>query len=157
MFGKVLLTLFSILISLSWMGCARPKYVQESTDSNNGSFEQGTKANCSITFSQSHLCLSWYWEQKPTSKEMGSLIFKTYRLNTFDQTSVPVDMPIVPTLVLWMPGMGHGSTPTQTTRLDVGTYRASRVFFIMPGEWNLQFQVQNGNDVTDEAKVSFTF
>jgi hypothetical protein len=36
-------------------------------------------------------------------------------------------------------------------RVDVGTYRASDVFFIMPGEWDLRFQFSEDNQVIDEA------
>lgn len=84
-------------------------------------------------------------------------MFKFYRLNTYDSSSVEIDAASVPEAVLWMPSMGHGSTPTAVTRLDVGTYRASNVFFIMPGEWEIKFQVKDGVTLKDEAVVSLTF
>jgi hypothetical protein len=53
--------------------------------------------------------------------------------------------------------MGHGSTPTTTTRVDVGSYRVSNVFFTMPGEWELRLQAKNGTEVLDEANISINF
>lgn len=138
-------------------GCAQPKYVNK-LNSENGSVHEEKKSNCDIVFTKSKMCLSWKWEEKPTSSEMGSLIFKTFRLNNYDQTAIQID-PIfeqtsVPQVVLWMPSMGHGSSPTNTIRLDVGTFRVSDVFFIMPGEWQIKFQIKNGEEVLDEAQVA---
>lgn len=99
----------------------------------------------------------WYWEVKPTAQSQGSLIFKTYRLNNLDQTPVETDLAQRPEVILWMPSMGHGSTPTQTTRLDVGTYRTSQVYFVMPGEWDIRFQVKNGSEVVDATEVHIVF
>lgn len=135
-------------IVLFMTNCARPKYVEETTANQAPAGKTEANAECSITFSESKLCLSWYWENKPTAKQAGSLIFKIYRLNEFDKTSIPVDFKQSPDVVLWMPNMGHGSTPTQTTPLDVGTYRASNVFFIMPGDWDIRFLVKDENDIT---------
>jgi hypothetical protein len=88
---------------------------------------------------------------------MGSLIFKTYRLNTLDQTPIEVDLKSTPQVVLWMPSMGHGSTPSQTVRVDEGTYRTSNVFFIMPGEWEIRIQLKSGGEVTDETRITLVF
>ncbi len=154
MFGKKAFTI-SILFLL--VGCAEPKYVKGSDGRADGTNAQESQANCQASFSTSGLCLTWYWEKKPTSSEMGSLIFKTYRLNTLDQTPIEVDLMTTPQVVLWMPSMGHGSTPTQTARVDEGTYRATNVFFIMPGDWEIRFQVKNGTEVSDEAHISLVF
>lgn len=145
------------LIGFILFGCARPKYIQESgaADSaqpdSTSSRKTDITAECAIVFSETKYCLSWYWENKPTSKQAGSLIFKMYRLNQFDKTAVAIDPAGMPAVVLWMPSMGHGSTPTQTTRLDVGTYRASNVFFIMPGEWDIRFSVKDESDASKPA------
>jgi hypothetical protein len=136
-------------------GCTQPKYVNEANTQNNNSAHEAT-TDCSVQFTQSQVCVSWYWEKKPTSNDVGSFIFKTYRLNTFDQTAIEVNSVSIPQVQLWMPSMGHGSTPTQVTQLDVGTYRAENVFFIMPGEWDIRFQIKDGDTVSDEAIVHIT-
>ena len=157
MFGRKLILVLSALCVL--VGCARPKYVEESTTPSSPAGKLETTTECTITFTESKYCLSWYWENKPTSKQAGSLIFKVYRLNEFDKTPVEVDFKTTPEVILWMPSMGHGSTPTQTHRLDVGTYRTSNVFFIMPGVWDIRFSVKEENDTTkatDGAHVEIT-
>jgi hypothetical protein len=99
--------------------------------------------------------VAWFWEKKPTSSVPGTLIFKVYRGNRLDDSPVLVEPEagrlVRVGLVLWMPSMGHGSSPTRVDRVDVGTYRASDVFFIMPGEWDLRFQFSEDNQVIDEA------
>lgn len=52
--------------------------------------------------------------------------------------------------------MGHGSTPTQILKVDTGSYRANNVYFVMPGDWELKFQIKEGSSVLDEAVVSLT-
>ncbi len=150
---KIILGL-ALLVTL---GCAQPKYVEEGNNTNNGQSAHEAGADCSAQFAGSQICVSWCWEKKPTSSDVGSFIFKTYRLNTFDKTAIEINPISVPEVQLWMPSMGHGSTPAQVTQLDVGTYRAENVFFIMPGEWDIRFQIKNGDTVNDEAIVHLTF
>lgn len=146
-----------LFVGILVCGCAEPKYIKGTDATSDGTTAQESKADCSISFSQSGVCLNWFWEKKPTSSEAGSLVFKTYRLNTLDKTPIEVDLVATPQVVLWMPSMGHGSTPTQTARVDEGTYRASNVFFIMPGDWEIRFQVKNGTEVVDEANIKLVF
>lgn len=153
---KLLLTLTLVAILIS--GCAEPKYVNAVSDNNSqNTGQEAATGVCETAFSSSGLCLVWYWEVKPTSQASGSLIFKTYRLNILDQTPVEIDLAQIPQVILWMPSMGHGSTPTATTRIDIGTYRASNVFFVMPGEWEIRFQVKTGNEIKDAAQISLNF
>lgn len=157
MFGKTVVLVVLALVFVT--SCARPKYVEESAAHETPVHKVEAIADCATAFSESKYCLSWYWEIKPTSKQAGSLIFKVYRLNEFDKTPVVVDLAQVPDVVLWMSSMGHGSTPTKTSRLDTGTYRASNVFFIMPGDWDIRFLVRDSADATktvDDARVAIT-
>lgn len=157
MFSKYVVLFLGFALGLLFFSCAQPKYISEADSTTAGQQAAGAKANCDIQFSSSKYCLSWFWENKPTASAEGSLIFKIYRLNAFDQTAIQLDSQELPQLVLWMPSMGHGSTPSVVQRLDVGTYRATEVFFIMPGEWDLKFQLKTGSEVTDEALVQIVF
>ncbi len=98
----------------------------------------------------------WAWETAPTTKTAGVLRFKIARANLLDETAVPVDPENIPTVLLWMPDMGHGSTPTSVERVDVGSFRVRNVFFIMPGRWEIRFQIKDGDTITDEAIAPFT-
>jgi hypothetical protein len=154
MFGKSCL-IFILIIFVS--GCARPKYIEVTNSDTTDETTVESKNECKTSFLRSSLCLLWYWENRPNSQSMGSLIFKIYRLNLLDQTPIEVDPLYTPELILWMPSMGHGSTPTQIQRIDTGTFRAQRVFFIMPGEWELKFQIKNESEIMDEAKINILF
>lgn len=157
----------SVLRMMVWTGvlalhvaCARPIY--ESHDQPGFSGAGGDRADsekasaCPTRFRQSHACLTWVWSKVPSSGEPGSLIFKIYRGNAYDDTPVLVDPGRLPAVVLLMPSMGHGSSPTTVTALDIGTYRADNVFFIMPGDWQVRFQIKDGTHVEDEAVVDLT-
>jgi len=155
MFGKnsVGFILGVLLIS----GCARPKYIRESNPQNQNQAPIESKADCQTSFLKTGFCLTWSWIQTPTTTEKGSFVFKTYRLNVFDQTPIEMDLVGSPRVVLWMPSMGHGSLPTKTTQVDVGTYQVTDVFFVMPGDWEIRFQVNNGTEVIDETHINLVF
>lgn len=62
-------------------------------------------------------------------------------------------------VVLWMPSMGHGSSPTLVERvLDengnvvIGAYRVSDMFFLMAGTWEVRV-VLTAADGTSETKT----
>jgi len=143
-----------ILVAAFLFGCAQPQYIQKQSSDSGSVSGQELQADCSIQFQNSKICLMWRWESQPTNTVMGSLILKTYRLNQLDQTAVETDMTSIPDLILWMPSMGHGSSPTSSERIDVGTYRMNNVFFIMPGDWDLKFQIHSNSEKIDEAIVS---
>ncbi len=46
---------------------------------------------------------------------------------------------------LWMPGMGHGSAPTQLAPAGDGCTAVSNVQFVMRGEWQIQVTLQDGD------------
>lgn len=139
-------------------GCAEPKYikVQEGDPGSMGALqeEQQQQWNCEVAFKNSEYCLTWGWLTPPTEKTEGELAFKVYRKNLWDDSVVLEDLSDEVELVLWMPSMGHGSTPTRIERKDVGTYLALKVFFIMPGDWELRFVFKKDKKVIDEAVVA---
>ena len=130
MFGKILLLVTSILL----FGCAKPKYENIISNNNDSSIPGQKLTNCSVRFQNSGHCVTWSWEQAPTTSQPGVLIFKILRPNLLDDSAIPVDTVTTPVVLLWMPSMGHGSTPTTVSKVDIGSYRVSNVFFIMPGE-----------------------
>lgn len=147
------------LFALQFASCAKAKYAEPAPEQSASQSHEKTNTvvvTCPNVFESSQFCLDWYWENKPTSKSQGSIIFKTYRLNSFDQSMVPVELSTIPELILWMPGMGHGSTPTQVNRLDMGTYRAENIFFVMPGAWELRFQIKSEKKIVDKVYVAIS-
>lgn len=152
MFGKIL----TGILLISCVACAKPKYATVATDpqkaTEDGSGDGTTATDCKIKFEKSGLCLEWSWEHQPGDSDFGILIFKTSRLVNGNLQAE--DLSGTAALVLWMPSMGHGSSPTTVTRTAVGTYRATRVYFVMPGAWDLHFQNKSTDKVIDEAVIS---
>lgn len=46
---------------------------------------------------------------------------------------------------LWMPDMGHGSSPTALVRQDDFCTRVDRLNFLMPGDWELRVTLVDGD------------
>lgn len=154
--GSSLWRFLTVLGLVLACGCAKPKYSQADTGRDREKASRTSEGQCAVGFANSGLCLDWKWEKKPTEEVEGSLIFKIYRLDLADRTPVLVDAPSLPKLVLWMPSMGHGSSPTSVQRIDTGIYRATKVYFVMPGPWELKFQFKNTESRVDEAKVQIS-
>ncbi len=152
MFGK---SCFILLWLLAILGCAEPKY-EKIAPSDGNSVQSQKVSSCNAKLNLVGYCILWEWEIKPTSSKAGSLAFKIVRSNLLDDSPVPVDVDFKPEVVLWMGSMGHGSTPTTVQRIDVGSFRTSNVFFIMPGEWQIKFQLKEGETIKDEAVVNIT-
>ena len=138
-----------LFLALLLASCANPKYA--SSDPLAGT-DQGTRLSCQARF-RAGPCVSIAWEKLPTEEEFGSFVFTVFREGA---TPAPEDLPNV-SVVLWMPSMGHGSSPVTVTRLDTGTYRASSVFFTMGGDWEIRFQVKAGSNVQDQANLPLRF
>ena len=124
------------------LSCANPHYVtEEDRDIKDISGE------CGYFFSSEKICLKTEWIKKPTESSFGvlSLTF----VDSVDQTRF-IDPLQEPFIHLWMPSMGHGSSPVTMERVDVGRYRAKDVFFIMTGEWDVHYQLKSGSHVVEE-------
>jgi len=132
-------------------GCANPLYAPENDPKGNSG--QGTELSCLAQF-RSGLCVSWAWEKLPTEEEFGSFTFKLYRDSATGKILEDISGLSV---LLWMPGMGHGSSPITLERLATGSYRATRVFFTMRGEWEIRFQSKEGQSLLDQAVQRIDF
>lgn len=44
-------------------------------------------------------------------------------------------------VVLWMPSMGHGTTPVKVQRLDAKHFQVTEANFIMEGLWSVNLEV----------------
>lgn len=141
-------------IAFTLLACAEPKHAP--ADNAFSESQAQSSANCSARFA-SELCVDIRWEKAPTESDFGSFIFKIHRANLGDGSAVPVDLEGTVSAMLWMPSMNHGSSPIRVEKLDIGTYRASRVFFTMRGEWTLHIQQKNSGTLTDEAVLPLTF
>jgi len=144
----------SWLIFLLLAACAQKKYVRG--PGGEGGQNKPGQLSCTAKFQTSGACLIHNWEKIPKDSELLSFTFKISRPNALDNTPVPFEFAQPLEVVLWMPSMGHGSSPVELEKIDSGTYRASRVFFSMPGEWEIRIEVKNGAALADQAVLNIT-
>lgn len=158
MFGKYLKQVSAIGFYFIALGCAKPNYVQKAET--NFSPQQAQKADCSLQFNNSKLCLQILWQESIVVGKPTTAILKVYRPSNFDASPVYTALPLSESeklsLVLWMPSMNHGSAPTKLTlpAIDTGTYLFTDIVFIMSGPWEVQVKYWHNNQVVDEAQVN---
>jgi hypothetical protein len=141
---KTFLTLLILVSALS--ACANPVYAPSAENPGKTSDDSRFKTGQSV---------SVVWEKLPTEDGFGSFFFRTFRRNP-DGTTTFEDIENL-AITLWMPSMGHGSSPVTIDHLGLGDYRASKVFFSMRGEWEIRFQIKTGQNVQDQVALPFSF
>ena len=140
---RFLLALFLFLAT----SCANPIYSEPDAPST-----QSASLTCSAKFNAGQ-CVSLAWKQLPTEEDFGS-----FELSVFlpGEPAELVDLADL-RVVLWMPSMGHGSSPVELTRKSSGLYLASNVFFSMRGDWEIRVQKREGQNVQDQAILPYRF
>jgi len=88
------------------------------------------------------LAINWLSPVNSTDEGHALLIVK--------QQNTATDLPGAFGVSLWMPTMGHGSSPIRIKKLGTGIYDLSQIYFIMDGLWQLRIRLKNGSTVTDE-------
>lgn len=102
------ITIFLFLFVLS--SCAQANY----QDPNLAAAPQA-QGSCSLVLTQSQLCIDLVWDNLPTNNDTGSFHLLFYQQNN---TSVRLDPPYTLAVQLWMPSMGHGSSPVKIQKRD---------------------------------------
>jgi hypothetical protein len=144
-----ILGLISFVISL-FFACAKPNYQdpQPQIQSDKpGPQNPQNPETCKLFFTTERICVDLNWEKMPTETDTGSFFLKFYVQETPTKFIDPRHNPAV---VLWMTSMGHGSSPVTVEKISTGEYKATKVFFIMPGEWDIRLQLKDGKDVVDQ-------
>lgn len=148
---KYILTVLTVLAA----GCADRMYM--SGEGQGGQAKVHDGAECVTQFQGSGHCVELTWEKAPTEGTYGIFTLKIWRPSELDKTPVLIDLPENPKVILWMPSMGHGSSPVTVEKIDVGSYRVSQVFFTMGGDWEIRIEILNADKVADAAIIPFKF
>lgn len=151
---KALVLTFALMLSLtvSLTACAHPNY-QENSNSNPQESGEKTNSRCFLQFSSQALCAAYDWETYPSESETGAFVARF----TNPATGSLIDPALPLKVVLWMPSMGHGSSPVEVTRLSVGLYRVARVYFSMPGTWQIRFQLLQQGTMVEEQIATIQY
>lgn len=127
--------------------------------------------DCPFDFTQLNLCGALTWDLPAPAgspshtpglaDEDGyrSFKFRFFRKDQGNSVTGPfVDPGYQFKVVLWMPSMGHGSSPTRVEPLldttgnpAVGQYWVKQVYFSMGGDWDIRLQLKNGSQVVSQV------
>lgn len=78
-------------------------------------------------------------------------------LSSFDlKLARPLDPNQNLNIYIWMPDMGHGSSPVEIKQMNATDYFISDIAFIMPGLWILHIEILENNQVIDQWQKSIT-
>ncbi len=141
-----------LLLVVPLVACADPRYAEAGP----GPKRQKPLAECQAAFSAG-ACVELTWEKYPTQGEFGAFVVRIFQPGLDGAPPVLVEPDGDLAVVLWMPSMGHGSSPVSLVRLESGIYRASNVFFSMHGEWEIRFLLKRNNEVVDQAVIPIRF
>jgi len=119
--------------------------------------------NCPLQFVVSGYCASLTWQSTPSDQGSASFTLKFWKAEQESPQGPYADPTGSVYTKLWMPSMGHGSSPVTLTHSQdssgnqvPGVFQGSDVYFIMPGAWDVHVQILNGAQVSEEAVVSLT-
>lgn len=105
-----------------------------------------------LTFPDGQVQAVLSWAQGPDAKGGESIM----NMEWHDGSTHALVDPGAFTVTLWMPSMGHGSAPTMIQNaVDangqsiIGAYQVRNMYFIMPGEWDVQVSLTLPNGQTE--------
>jgi hypothetical protein len=118
-------------------------------------------APCALELAKESLCVSVEWLKAPTAEEQGEFILRFWSKDQGSEKGPFVD-PAETTglsvgVKLWMPEMGHGSSPVQVVEQAPGVYAVQNVFFVMSGDWQVFIQLKKDRQVIDQAQFDYQF
>ncbi len=102
----------------------------------------GLESTKTLKTTQHSLSLTWLSPVNSTDEAHALLIAK--------KNGSASDLPEQIKIFLWMPTMGHGSSPITVKKIGTGLYDLSQIYFIMDGFWQLRIQLKNNNETLDE-------
>ncbi len=154
-----------LLLTWSLVACGYSPLFNHSTavlavagDGDPGAARSPADVACPLSFSQTRLCAQLNWVKQPSGDETGDFELRFWSLDGGTATGPFVDPALTVSVKLWMPSMGHGSSPVKVSRLldqhgqpRAGEFTATGVYFVMPGAWEIHVQLKEGSRVVEEV------
>lgn len=107
---------------------------------------------CPLFYPRADLCASITWDVAPTNEIDGELTLRFWSASEGTPSGPYVQPSQTPFVKLWMPDMGHGSSPVKLA-LEGDAYKAVDVHFVMGGNWEVWVQLKNASTVVEQAKI----
>ncbi|MDH4468894.1 MAG: FixH family protein [Bacteriovoracaceae bacterium] len=135
----------SFLCILGLAHCAKPNYVDE----NLNFLSENKLSSCSFYFKVENICFDVEWGVRPGEAEVGDFEIVFYAPETLAPTELSHDLSVK----LRMPSMSHPSPHVKIQKLSEGRYHVERVFFNMPGDWEIQIRLVTPNSEASIEEV----
>jgi hypothetical protein len=150
-----------LTLSLVLCGCAKPKYqdaAPTSPPSDNSAAgdpagDKPSTQSCVLFFSQQHLCVELKWKAKAVQGQFGEFTLSFFAEGHPETAIEPRHTPAVQ---LWMTSMNHGSSPVTVSKVSEGVYEATKVYFVMGGEWDIRIQLKDNNEIIEQVVQKIT-
>jgi hypothetical protein len=147
------------LASLLPQGCESPLFNHASAD------ERGlltspapNDKDCPLAFPKSALCAELAWTSALNDQDPATFTLRFWSAASSSAAGPYVTPAHSVKVQLWMPSMGHGSSPvTLAPAQDAastaipGIYEGESAYFIMPGAWDVRVQLKQGATTVEEA------
>jgi hypothetical protein len=152
------------LFSYAWMavaltGCLNSPLLNHA-DAATASDQSQNSNGCAINLTKENLCASLTWEKQPTEDDMGEFVLRFWDAQKGTESGPYLTAPDAVAVKLWMPSMGHGSSPVAVSPMHdsgnqviPGVYDATNVYFVMPGAWQILIQLKQGSNIVDQATL----
>lgn len=139
--------------------CSSPVFAQQGLVSSASESTVRSLLAQELSFAQFGIQAQLTWQAEPTVGEEGVL-----RIELLDQvTHQPVPAQVTPSVSLWMPSMGHGSSRTKVQAVRdssgqpvPGAYLVSGIYFIMDGEWEVRVSLKNATGLEELQAFTLT-
>jgi hypothetical protein len=132
------------LLALTLLSCGKSPLLNKVSKASN---EIAGGILLSEQFPNEKLNFSMNWTVSPGLDDLSSFDLKLARPLNQNQTL---------NIYIWMPDMGHGSSPVDIKQLNSTDYAVSEIAFIMPGIWVLHVEILENNQVVDQWQKSIT-
>ncbi len=113
---------------------------------------------CPLSFPRQRMCAELSWNGIPNSQDPSSFTLRFWKSGAATHHGPYSNPPNEVFVKLWMPSMGHGSSPITTVQSHdsghqsiPGVYEGSNVYFIMSGAWEVHVQLRSGSKVQEES------
>jgi hypothetical protein len=112
--------------------------------------------DCPLEFPKASLCASVKWDSALSTEDENTGTLHFWKKGGSGESGPYADPGATVSILLWMPAMGHGSSPVTVTPQGEGVYSVSKAYFIMPGDWEVRVQLKQGHQLLEQAVLPVT-
>jgi hypothetical protein len=133
--------IMALIFLLALIGCGKPPFlnkVEKGFSEVSGGTPVSENQNNNFTYK---------WLVSPSLENISSMEISFSR---------PLDANLSMHAYLWMPEMGHGSSPIEVNKINSTDYILNEIAFIMPGIWVLHIEILENNRIIEQWQRTYT-